>query len=185
MEQNLYFIILQRLSQSGVFTKSDISELLFDYFKNKDDIDHNWNLKSENIEKYLAEMQKVGHIEYTAKQIEKKGTATGEIKIEATITPSGLMFYYEKAQIDNLIRTDKLARKNIVITLILALASLFIGVGTFIKSIIDNDDKQHTQQLKKQLKDQNIELLKQQTILYQQENRSFREIKEDATSKKK
>ena len=182
MAQDTYFTILKVLTEHGVNRSLDISEYLQEYFLDQNNFsDIIWSDLHAGIEEYLLPIKDAGHIAYS--NLTPKGITMARIeywkhiKVTASIKAEGILFYYQKIQIDTNINSNKWSRRGIYSTAGLALLSLLISASALLKSIADSDDKQQIQELKTQLTLQAIELTKQQTSLHRTDSLLYLALK--------
>lgn len=165
--QNLYFTILEHLyTNYGVNVSADVSDVLFKYFESIGLIEFYWNLKEDKIKEYLDPMQDEGHIRYHTSAMPKNEQGKGGIEVNASITAKGMVFYYQKLQIDSVLKTNRSVIENNKIiaenskiqtaslkrqTFIFLLAAVF-AFGSFAVSYISLTKSDATQQLQWQLK---------------------------------
>ena len=172
MKQDTYFVILQALAAHGVNKTQDISACLRPHFLDQHNIGNVVFVDlNKAVEEYMSQMKAVGHVIFTNTTPDQITVGKAEywkyINVTASITPQGLLFYYQKLQIDAVEKSGRWAKRGIYLAAFLALLSLIISALTFIKALSDTTGKQHVQILEKQLSQQGVELIKQQTLLHQ------------------
>ncbi|WP_158994242.1 hypothetical protein [Mucilaginibacter sp. L196] len=159
IDPNLYFEILEYLAKNaGVNIEKDITDLLSKHFKNKTLADIWWDLKSEDFEKYLKPMEEEKHVGLEFKtDNEAKGYRNGRGLAFATLKANGLLFYYQKLQVDStisvnasIIESNSINIKNSRIQTYAFVAAALFAFGSLAVSVTDVYLKNHTKQDAKQ-----------------------------------
>jgi hypothetical protein len=177
----LYFPILEYLFKNGLSVRVDISHLFKDIHPERMSLTDAANFRVENFFHFLDHMVKNNHIVYDKPTLDRYALAVNgkhnwdiKIPIMASITIDGLLFYYKKRQIDEMIESNglvktniSLTKRNIYLTLLIVFLTFCVDAYTIIKNSNDNDSKQQIQRLTNQLQQQNIELVKRETLLNQ------------------
>lgn len=159
--EDLYFKLLERGVNSGLFNSVEVSDLFRNYFRennyNKPEIPYNWWCLAYEMLDPIAAKE---YIHYIRLEPPNKDNPTenwiDEIRVIITLHPEGLLFYNSWNQMKVQEQANKLSRRNIIATLVLTGVGFLIATGTFIKSFFNEyDNKPHMQPLSQQLHQQN------------------------------
>jgi hypothetical protein len=132
MDNDFYFTLLQKTSEKGTLIYVNISDEIKNHFLDNNNIpDVIHTSLNRNVDIVLDRFKEANHLVFRNETPEinfaTNTDCLDKIKVEAAITPTGVIFLYERKKIDGMLTANKLTRNFIYATVFIGLLTAFIG----------------------------------------------------------